>query len=103
VINAEEWRQLKELQAQAHCVKKFTCITSELKDLCQGKYHSDLDILECLETGDSPCAFARSFGCTQVCACPLRKLIAKNFDRWSAESTAALRRAQGWGVEGEDQ
>jgi hypothetical protein len=95
VINAEEWSKLKELQAQVDCPRRFACISSELMDMCKGQYHSELDILECLETADPPCSFARPFGCTHVCACPLRKLIAANFDRWSAESTAVLREAQG--------
>lgn len=73
------------------CDKRFACIGTALDDLCKGVYHTDLDILECLEKAPVPCKFARPFGCTSVCICPIRKFIGKNFDKWTAESTAVLR------------
>lgn len=95
MIEADEWQKLKGLQAEVACPKRFACLDGPIADLCEGKYHSDLEIMECLEKSDPVCKFARPFGCTLVCTCPMRKLIAKNFDRWSAESTAVLRQAPG--------
>ena len=60
------------------CDKRFACIGTALDDLCKGVYHTDLDILECLEKAPVPCKFARPFGCTSVCICPIRKFIGKN-------------------------
>ena len=94
MIEASERQFLEELQKQVTCDKHFACINSVVTDLCEGKYHPDLDILECLEKTNVPCKFARSFGCTFVCTCPLRRLIAKNFDRWSGDNTAVLRQAK---------
>ena len=91
MIEPDDHQKLAELQEQVHCTKKFVCVESSLADLCQGKYYRDLDILECMEKIKPSCGFARPFGCTLVCACPLRKFIAKNFDKWSAESTTVLR------------
>ena len=94
MIEVNEREHLEELRKQVTCEKNFACINSAVADLCEGKYHTDLDILECLAKTQVPCEFARPFGCTLVCACPLRRLIARNFDRWSAETTAVRRQAK---------
>ena len=90
-MDAEDRKQFEELRAQVPCDRHFMCVESELSCLCKGEYHKNLDILECLEKTPVPCKFAHPFGCTLVCLCPMRKFIAKNFDKWSAESTAILR------------
>lgn len=94
MISAEDRQKLEELRSQVACAKHFACMESSLDDLCASKYHSELDILECLEKDKPPCKFARPFGCTTVCICPLRRLIAIHFERWSDESTALLRPAE---------
>ena len=91
MMNAEDRQQFETMRAQVPCDKHFACVGSALSDLCNGVYHTELDILECLEKTPIPCKFARPFGCTLVCLCPVRKFIAKNFDKWSAENTAVLR------------
>ena len=85
-------QKLDELRAQVVCAKHFRCTESALSDLCSGRYHVDIDMLECLEPSGAACQFARPFSAALVCICPLRKYIAKNLDRWSAESTTVLRR-----------
>lgn len=85
-----ERENLQELRAQVTCDKKFACINSALSDLCKGKYHTELDILECLELAEPKCRFSRAFGCTNVCTCPLRRQIAKNIDRWGADDIRIL-------------
>ena len=94
VMTADDRRELDVLRDQVPCAKGHCCIGSALSDLCRGRFHRELDILECLESPDPACGFARPFGCTVVCACPLRKFIARNLDRWSLESTAVLRREE---------
>jgi hypothetical protein len=91
MMDADERRQFEALRQQVACDKQFACIGAALSDLCQGVYHRDLDILECLEKGASPCKFAKPFGEALVCTCPLRKFIARNFEKWSDEDTSALR------------
>jgi hypothetical protein len=91
MLDSNEQKKFDELRKQVACEKKFACVNSALADLCAGKYYSELDILECLEKGEVRCKFARPFGCTFVCTCPLRRFIARNFDHWSAESTTVLR------------
>jgi hypothetical protein len=91
MMEAEDRRKLEELRAEVPCPRRFICLESCLNDLCQSKYHTELDVLECLEKSQPPCKFAKAFGCTFVCTCPLRKFIARNFDRWSAESTGVVR------------
>jgi hypothetical protein len=93
MMNAEERRRFEELRTQVACDKKFACVEMALNDLCKAVYHPEVDILECQQNDPIPCKFARPFGCAKVCRCPLRKFIAQNFDKWSAESTAALRQA----------
>jgi len=90
MIDAHGRKQLEELQKQVACEKKFACVDSALADLCKGIYHTELDIFECSNDTETPCSFCRPFGGTFVCTCPLRRLIARNFDRWSAESTGVL-------------
>lgn len=91
MMDATEHRKFEELRAKVACDKHFACVGSALDDLCSGVYHPDLDILECLEKTVIPCKFSRPFGCTFVCICPMRKFIAQNFDKWSAETTTVLR------------
>ena len=97
MITAEERQQLEVLQSQIQCTKHFSCVGTALSELCDGEYHADLDLLECFDKADPPCSFGRAFGCTTVCTCPLRKYIARNLNRWSADSTTHLRRAAGPG------
>ena len=91
MMDAEERRQFEELRSRVACDKRFCCVNASLDDLCKTEYHADIDILECLEGRSTSCKFARPFGCTAVCCCPVRKFIAQHFDKWSAESTAVLR------------
>ena len=94
MINVEDHLKLEELRTQVACDKHFTCVESALSDLCQGVYHSDIDILECQQDGPTPCKFTRPFGCTAVCRCPLRKFIAQNFHKWTDQDTLTLRHGQ---------
>ena len=95
MITAEQKQRLEELKSQVNCPKKLACIYTNLGDLCEGQYHSETDILECLEPNQAACKFVRPFGCTIVCICPLRKYIAKNFPDWSENNTSLLRPEQG--------
>jgi hypothetical protein len=92
-MDAEERRQFETLRVQVACDAHFTCIQLPLQDVCKGTYHTDLNILECLEKSPVPCKFARPFGDKMVCICPMRKFIAQNFDKWAAGSTIVLREA----------
>jgi hypothetical protein len=94
MISPADRQAIEDLKAQVQCTKKFSCVNNALSDLCKGIYHRELDIMECLEEEKPVCKFARSFGCTHVCLCPLRKLIAMNFDRWSVDETTVLRQAR---------
>ncbi len=92
MMEPHERKELEELKSQVNCSKRFACLDSALTDLCKSEYHKDLGILECLCA--TPCEFARPDASMLVCTCPLRLLIAKNFARWSAESTTVLRHEQ---------
>ncbi len=86
-------QKLEELRGQVDCAKRFKCVESALATLCSGRYHADIDVFECLESHDAACKFARPLGSALVCACPLRKFIAKNLAKWSVESTTVLRQS----------
>ncbi len=90
MIAAEELKHLEELRARAACLKKFACIDSALTELCDGHYHSDIDVMECLDQSKPPCNLSSMSGCMRVCNCPVRKYIAQHFSDWSAESTWLL-------------
>ncbi len=90
MITAEERRHLEDLRSHVTCLKKFACLDSALTDLCKGRYHRDIDVLECLEQSKPPCQFVRLSGRMPVCTCPLRKYIAQHFSNWSAEDTWLL-------------
>lgn len=93
MIEAEERQKLEELRAKVACSKHMVCVHSSLADLCEGRYHADLDVLECLEKGAEPCQFAKLGDGMLVCGCPLRQYIARNFERWTSADTALVRRA----------
>jgi hypothetical protein len=90
MIAAEERKHLEELRSQAACPKKYACIDSALTDLCKGKYHGDIDVMECLDPSRPPCTLSHMSGRMRVCDCPLRKYIARHFSQWAAESTWLL-------------
>ncbi|MGD0141184.1 MAG: hypothetical protein ABSD28_20180 [Tepidisphaeraceae bacterium] len=95
MIAAEERKHLEELRSQVGCLKKYACIDSALTDLCKGEYHSEIDVMECLDPTQPPCTLSHMSGCMRVCTCPLRKYIAQHFNQWAAESTALLGSTRG--------
>jgi hypothetical protein len=90
MITAEERKHLDELRSRLICPKKCACIASPLTDLCKGRYHGDIDVMECLDQTKPPCKFVHLSGGMRVCTCPLRKYIAQHFSKWAAESTWLL-------------
>ncbi|MGA2439418.1 MAG: hypothetical protein ABSH08_00540 [Tepidisphaeraceae bacterium] len=90
MIAAEQRKHLEELRSRVACRKKFVCIDSALTELCEGHYHGDIDVMECLDPSQPPCNLSSMSGCMRVCNCPLRKYIAQHFSDWAAESTWML-------------
>jgi len=82
-MTPEDCKRLEELKEQTDCEKDFACFKYEINQLCRGKYHIDLDIMECLEGVMMPCSFSIPFSSTRICTCPLRKYIAQNLDKWT--------------------
>ena len=91
MMGPDERKKLEELRERVHCAKGCDCIGAAVGELCKGAYHAEVDILECLDEGGATCRFRKTFGCTFICVCPLRRMIARHFDTWSAESTGVIR------------
>jgi len=72
--------QLNKFEERTDCSKNFLCIKDPLKDPCLAKYHAIADLMECLDEQSKTCEFSAPFSATYVCMCPLRKLIAINFE-----------------------
>jgi hypothetical protein len=94
MMDLQDRQKLDELRAHVACPKSFICIHSALADLCRGDYQRDTDVLVCLETGAVPCPFAKPSEGALVCTCCVRKFIARNLDKWSADATGLLRQGQ---------
>ena len=84
-------KKIEELMEEVQCTKDFSCVQSELKELCK---IADLDWDElckvtdlgwedyvCLEESPPECSFASHFGDSYFCKCALRIYICKHLER----------------------
>lgn len=81
-LTQEEWDEFEKSRLETQCDKDFKCIHVEIEMLCKANYHSNSDIVECLEEIMADCKFLKPFSSTHVCTCPMRKFFAKHFDKW---------------------
>jgi len=86
-LTPEEWEEFEKIRVETQCDKNFKCIHAEIEMLCKANYHSDLDIIECLEEIMTECQFSKPFSDTNVCTCPMRKFFAKHFDKWMEQAS----------------
>ena len=91
-MEEHERKKLEELKAHVNCFKNFTCVNSAIEDLCDAKYYPDIDLIECLENESQNCELAKPYAARFICACPLRKYIVKNFDKWIVDSATRIKR-----------
>jgi hypothetical protein len=69
----------KQLMASIPCRKHFTCVQSELANLCKAQLGRKGRVVQCLEGKKHACSFRLSFLFKKICRCPIRQYIAK---RW---------------------
>jgi len=81
-MTPKEKKEFDTLRKKTQCEKDFKCIHTEIEMLCKAKYHSDVDIIECLEGIMTDCKFSKPFSSTRTCTCPMRKFFALNFEEW---------------------
>ncbi len=72
--------ELIKLDENNICVKNFACIQDSFKDRDYASNQAIADLMECTDRHSKSCEFSGSFSSTDICKCPLRKLIAINFD-----------------------
>ena len=86
-LTQEEWEEFEKIRAETQCEKSFQCVHAEIEMLCNAKYHSDLDIIECLAGVMEECKFSKTFSAAQICTCPMRQFFAKHFDQWMEKAS----------------
>jgi hypothetical protein len=74
-------RQIEEIISGVGCPKDFQCYESGFESLCKSKIFRDGELVECFDESAWLCKFSFSFGNGYYCTCPLRKYIAKNFEK----------------------
>jgi hypothetical protein len=82
--------EINELEDKIDCSKNFLCTKEPLKDPCHARYQAIADLMECLDDQSKTCEFSEPFGVTYVCMCPLRKLIALNFEELNKNDDTKL-------------
>jgi hypothetical protein len=80
-ITQEHRIQIEEIISGMECPKDFSCYKSGFEDLSKIRIFQDGVVIECLEERSQLCELSFSFGSGYFCKCPLRKYIAKHFNR----------------------
>jgi hypothetical protein len=80
-ITQEHKTQIEEIISKQECPKDFKCYKSGFEDLCKARIFRDGELVECLGENSHPCKFSFHFGYGYFCQCPLRRYIAKNFNK----------------------
>jgi len=80
-ITKEHKRRIDEIIRSMECPKDFECYESGFENLCKTQNFRDGNLVKCLEESVLVCKFSYRFGFVYFCKCPLRKYIAKNFNR----------------------
>jgi len=73
--------EIEEIISGMECPKDFECYKSGLKNLCKTQIFRDGEVVECLEQESQSCKFGFHFELGYLCRCPLRRYIARNFNR----------------------
>lgn len=82
--------KLNDLEENFDCTKKFFCTKESLKDSCHARYQAMADLMKCVDDQQKACEFYIPFGGDVVCMCPLRKLIALNFEELNKNDNPKL-------------
>ena len=80
-ITQDHKTQIEEIITGMDCPKDFKCYKSGFEDLSKIQIFRDGDLVECSGERSQFCKFSFHFGFGYFCRCPLRKYIAKNFNR----------------------
>ena len=73
--------KVKQLMASIPCTKGFTCVQSELANLCKAQLGRNGKVVQCLEGKKHACSFRFSFLFKKICRCPMRQHIAKHWGK----------------------
>lgn len=71
-------QELNKLKSEVVCEKNYICIDLSFKDLCNAKFYSNFNRIECFDESTTSCVNHKPFGIKNICTCPLRKFIAIN-------------------------
>ncbi len=80
-ITQEHRAQIEEIISGMECPKDLKCYKSDFENLSKIRIFRDGELVECLNESSWSCNFSFHFGNIYFCSCPLRKYIAKNFNR----------------------
>jgi hypothetical protein len=78
-------KQIKDIIGGLKCPKDFKCYKSGFKNLCKAEDIGMATFIKCLEEKPQKCKFARPFGYSWYCNCPLRTYIIKNIKELECE------------------
>lgn len=73
--------RIEEIISSIKCPKNFECYKSKLEKLCKVRNIDSENLFECLDENQQKCGFSLPFGNGHFCKCPLRILIAKEFNK----------------------
>ena len=80
-IAQEHDSKIQEIVGGMQCRRDFECYKSEFENLCQTEIVGDAKLVGCFEENVKSCDYVFSFGKGNICICPLRHYIARNFNR----------------------
>lgn len=80
-ITQEQKIQIEKTIRTMECPKNFKCYKSDFEDLAKISIFRDGELVECFEERSNLCKYSFNFGRGYYCKCPLRRYIARNFNR----------------------
>jgi hypothetical protein len=80
-ITEKHKTEIENIISGMECPKDFKCYKWASKSLCKIRILGNGKAVECLEANSRFCHWSFGFGMGHFCNCPLRKFIARNFNR----------------------
>ena len=78
-LTIEEIEEIQKYISQNKCPFDFKCCKKGFEDLSSVIVDLEGNIVECLDENAKKCHHSLPFGSSFLCACPLRRYIAKHF------------------------
>jgi len=80
-LSVDKIDTIANIISKQDCPLDFKCYKSGFEDLCGVILDSGGMVVECIDENAKKCRHSSTFGSTFICACPMRRYIAREFHK----------------------